>query len=139
MTTATTVGFIVGLLLNVSVAAQLQNVSFLNGLPENFTSDGAIDVQYTSCKVITDRIVATAEGKFSRFCHGICNISIKYKPPQFIVTIHNTLRDRFIIILFTYIMVYIIANIYFYDTIFPSESRDESTTIGLLLLFYLIC
>ncbi|XP_060857389.1 uncharacterized protein LOC132934967 [Metopolophium dirhodum] len=74
MTTAATVGFIVGLLLKTSVAVQ-QNVSFLNGLPENFTSDGAIDVQYTSCKVITDRIVATAEGKFSRFCHGICNIN----------------------------------------------------------------
>ncbi|CAI6358540.1 unnamed protein product [Macrosiphum euphorbiae] len=74
MITATTVGFIVGLLLKTSVAVQ-QNVSFLNGLPENFTSDGAIDVQYTSCKVITDRIVATAEGKFSRFCHGICNIN----------------------------------------------------------------
>lgn len=82
MITATAVGFIVGLLLKTSVAVQ-QNVSFLNGLPENFTSDGAIDVQYTSCKVITDRIVATAEGKFSRFCHGICNISITYKPPQF--------------------------------------------------------
>lgn len=75
MITAATVGFIVGFLLKTSVAAQLQNVSFLNGLPENFTSDGAIDVQYTSCKVITDRIVATAEGKFSRFCHGICNIN----------------------------------------------------------------
>lgn len=88
MITATTVGFIVGLLLKTSVAVQ-QNVSFLNGLPENFTSDGAIDVQYTSCKVITDRIVATAEGKFSRFCHGICNISILYKPPQFLSIIHK--------------------------------------------------
>ncbi|XP_015375194.1 PREDICTED: uncharacterized protein LOC107169823 isoform X2 [Diuraphis noxia] len=74
MSTAAAVGFIVGLLLMTLITAQ-QNVSFLNGLPENFTSDGAIDVQYTSCKVITDRIVATAEGKFSRFCHGICNIN----------------------------------------------------------------
>ncbi|XP_060845088.1 uncharacterized protein LOC132924675 [Rhopalosiphum padi] len=74
MITAAVVGFTIGLLLKTTVVAQ-QNVSFLNGLPENFTSDGAIDVQYTSCKVITDRIVATAEGKFSRFCHGICNIN----------------------------------------------------------------
>lgn len=87
MITVATVGFIVGLLSETSVAVQ-QNVSFLNGLPENFTSDGAIDVQYTSCKVITDRIVATAEGKFSRFCHGICNISIIYKPPLFLSVVH---------------------------------------------------
>ncbi|XP_025207559.1 uncharacterized protein LOC112603268 [Melanaphis sacchari] len=74
MITAAVIGFTIGSLLKTVVVAQ-QNVSFLNGLPENFTSDGAIDVQYTSCKVITDRIVATAEGKFSRFCHGICNIN----------------------------------------------------------------
>ncbi|XP_050526987.1 uncharacterized protein LOC126897441 isoform X2 [Daktulosphaira vitifoliae] len=39
------------------------------------TNDAAVDTQYASCKIITDRIVATAEGKFSRFCHGICNIN----------------------------------------------------------------
>lgn len=53
--------------------------SFPEGFPANYSSatDAAIDVQYASCKIITDRIVATAEGKFSRFCHGICNISTK--------------------------------------------------------------
>ncbi|CAH1732918.1 unnamed protein product [Aphis gossypii] len=75
MIIAAVVGFTIGLLLKTATVVAQQNVSFLNGLPENFTSDGAIDVQYTSCKVITDRIVATAEGKFSRFCHGICNIN----------------------------------------------------------------
>ncbi|XP_050430992.1 uncharacterized protein LOC126839633 [Adelges cooleyi] len=39
------------------------------------SNDAAVDTQYTSCKVITDHIVATAEGKFSRFCHGICNVN----------------------------------------------------------------
>lgn len=62
-----------------AVAAQptIYDASFGHGLADNITggSDTAVDVQYASCKIITDRIVATAEGKFSRFCHGICNIS----------------------------------------------------------------
>ncbi|VVC29707.1 TRAF-like [Cinara cedri] len=60
------------------VRDRTQNVSLSDAFPaDNGTasSDAAIDVQYTSCKVITDRIVATAEGKFSRFCRGICNIT----------------------------------------------------------------
>lgn len=69
-----TIVFFIILLTSVCSIAQ-KNVSFIHGFPDNFTSDAAIDVQYSSCKIITDRLVATAEGKFSRFCNGICNIS----------------------------------------------------------------
>jgi len=63
-------------LLAVRSATAGQNVTVVDGpFPDNVTSDAAVDVQYASCKIITDRIVATAEGKFSRFCHGVCNTS----------------------------------------------------------------